>query len=200
MCPPMTSNLWVCFVCEFPDILCRFQVKTLSEVLARSCHFLATPSLETQALALGCMRDCVLKLASAGADAGETCTPGSRHAPLVVFLLTFGQPCCRFVVYRRCLILLFGRVLLAPAFDGRVASSVNVINSFLGGTWRARGFGYARCGTPVGPPLVSRVDTIEWHRSLFCAHRCFVTKPGYYFRYRHRVFAVGNVARSSGCC
>ncbi|CAM9675898.1 unnamed protein product [Ectocarpus fasciculatus] len=45
------------------------EVKTLSEVLARSCHFLATPSLETQALALGCMRDCVLKLASAGADA-----------------------------------------------------------------------------------------------------------------------------------
>lgn len=47
------------------------QVKTLSEVLARSCHFLATPSLETQALALACMRDCVVKLASAGADAGE---------------------------------------------------------------------------------------------------------------------------------
>ncbi|CAB1113910.1 unnamed protein product [Ectocarpus sp. CCAP 1310/34] len=45
------------------------EVKTLSEVLARSCHFLATPSLETQALALACMRDCVLKLASAGADA-----------------------------------------------------------------------------------------------------------------------------------
>lgn len=47
------------------------QVKTLSEVLSRSCHFLATPSLHTQALALACMRDCVLKLASAGADAGE---------------------------------------------------------------------------------------------------------------------------------
>lgn len=47
------------------------QVKTLSEVLARSCYFLATPSLETQATALACMRDCVVKLASAGADAGE---------------------------------------------------------------------------------------------------------------------------------
>eukprot|EP00903_Cladosiphon_okamuranus_P012353 g11582.t1 len=45
------------------------EVKTLSEVLARSCHFLATPSLETQAMALACMRDCVVKLASAGADA-----------------------------------------------------------------------------------------------------------------------------------
>ncbi|CAM9532484.1 unnamed protein product [Ectocarpus sp. 13 AM-2016] len=45
------------------------EVKTLSEVLARSCHFLATPSLEMQALALACMRECVLKLASAGADA-----------------------------------------------------------------------------------------------------------------------------------
>lgn len=47
------------------------QVKTLSEVLSRSCHFLATPSLQIQALALACMRDCVRKLASAGADAGE---------------------------------------------------------------------------------------------------------------------------------
>ena len=46
-------------------------MKTLGEVLSRSCHFLATPSLETQALALACMRDCVVKLASAGADAGE---------------------------------------------------------------------------------------------------------------------------------
>eukprot|EP00752_Nemacystus_decipiens_P012189 g10806.t2 len=45
------------------------EVKTLSEVLARSCHFLANPSLETQATALACMRDCVVKLASAGADA-----------------------------------------------------------------------------------------------------------------------------------
>lgn len=42
----------------------------LSEVLSRSCHFLSTPSLETQASALACMRDCVLKLATAGADAG----------------------------------------------------------------------------------------------------------------------------------
>ncbi|CAM9393588.1 unnamed protein product [Hapterophycus canaliculatus] len=45
------------------------EVKTLSEVLARSCHFLATPSLETQATALACIRDCVVKLSTAGADA-----------------------------------------------------------------------------------------------------------------------------------
>lgn len=46
------------------------QVKIISEVLSRSCHFLATPSLESQASALGCVRDCVLKLATAGVEPG----------------------------------------------------------------------------------------------------------------------------------
>ncbi|CAM9425346.1 unnamed protein product, partial [Discosporangium mesarthrocarpum] len=44
------------------------EVKILSEVLTRCCSLLATPVLMTQAQALACVRECILKLASTGAE------------------------------------------------------------------------------------------------------------------------------------
>ncbi|CAM9135285.1 unnamed protein product [Scytosiphon promiscuus] len=77
------------------------EVKTLSEVLSRSCHFLATPSLETQALALACMRDCVLKLASAGADAALLPHVHRAWRPLMASLREHLTPLPDTLVVRR---------------------------------------------------------------------------------------------------